>query len=469
MKVPVWDLKSQYEHFQEQDVFDCMIAEYLLSEGKYQSSEDEAMTRRGAESLHELYEKQQTELHKNPKLMFLFEQVEMPLVGVLWRMERAGIRVDRDQLTKLGERLSQEIGDITNEIHQAAGQPFNIASPQQVGKMLVDTFKVPLPKKASGQFSTGEQELTKVADKFPIAKKVLKFRELSKLKSTYIEPLISKVADDGRVHTTYSQALVATGRLSSANPNMQNIPVSGEIGKLVKRGFIADPGNILVSFDYSQQELRILAHLTEEPNLIEAFRKGQDVHRVTASQLFDVDYDKVNKEQRHIAKTTNFGIVYGMGSFGMAQTLNIPQEQASKFIKEFDKTFPKIKSYYETYLKDGIKNGYVETILGRRRYVDSTIDNASRRVLINFPIQGSAADLTKKAMVSISRELLQKREDIKMLLQIHDDLVFEVKKGVNLKQFVAEVKNIMNHVYDLSVPIEVDAKSGTNWGEMEPL
>jgi DNA polymerase I len=287
--------------------------------------------------------------------------------------------------------------------------------------------------------------------------------------------LISKVEEDGRIHTSYSQVVANTGRLSSANPNLQNIPAGSGFGQKIKSCFVAGEGNVLISFDYSQQELRILAHLSHEEALIKAFQEKKDIHTTTAAQIFHVEYKDVTNEQRMIAKTINFGVIYGMSSFGMSTQLHIPVEEAQKFINAFYETYPNIRKYYENYLNEGKKNGYVETMLGRRRSVfdhagQKFIDNSMRRVLINFPIQGSAADLIKKAMVMIHQEIVMTDDDCQLLLQIHDDLVFEVKNDPQvIETFVSKVKKIMCTVYPLLVPIEVDVKIGEKWGELKKV
>ncbi|MBI5123431.1 hypothetical protein HZA75_06255 [Candidatus Roizmanbacteria bacterium] len=473
MTKAVWDLKSQLGDYKDEPVFDCLIAEFLLSEGRFVHKQEAVLVKYKVKTLEELAEKQRLEFAKLPKLQQLFEEIEMPLIPVLYQMEQAGILLNTKQLRKVGAELDQAIIKAEEAIKKEIDFEINLNSPVQVGNYLAEKMGVPLAKTKTGRFATNESELVQHAENYPIIKDLLTYRELSKLRSTYVESLIEKVDDNSRLHTTYSQVAASTGRLASANPNLQNIPVVSDFGQKIKSCFVADEGKVFLSFDYSQQELRILAHLTGEEKLIEAFKNNKDVHKTTASQLFNVDYDGVTKDQRMIAKTINFGIIYGMSSYGMSMGLQIPIEEAQLFIDTFYATYPKIKTYFDKYINKGKIDGFVETLLGRRRYVfeypgQKFIDNNMRRILFNFPIQGTAADLMKKAMVDIQKEIIAKESDIKLLLQIHDDLVFEVPddKEKNNK-LIAGIRNIMCHVYPLVVPVEVDVKIGKNWGEMK--
>lgn len=471
----VWDLKAQLQKFQGQEVFDCLVAEFLLSDGRSVPAEEAVLKKYKVATLTELAEKQQEKLTELPKLNALFHDVDMPLVGVLWQMERAGIALDKKRLAAVGEELDKAIKRTEEEIHKEVGVEINLNSSVQVGNYLAEKAGVPLKKTKTGRYATNENELVQFAETFPIIKKLLTYRELSKLRSTYVESLIDKVDEKGRVHTTYHQAAVSTGRLASSNPNLQNIPVTSEFGLKIKSCFTATEGHTLLSFDLSQQELRILAHLTGEEKLIDAFTHGRDVHKTTASQLFSVSYDDVTKQQRMIAKTTNFGIIYGMSSFGLSSSLQIPVEEAQMFIDTFYATYPAIREYYERYLKEGKTRGFVETLLGRRRYVfeypgQKFIDNGMRRVLMNYPIQGTAADLMRMSMVRLQNELLNKDPSIHMLLQIHDDLVFEVPDNPEkIAEIVRRVTDIMCNTYPLSVPVEVGVKQGRRWGEMKAI
>lgn len=472
----VWNLKEQFATSEEDfyknpaDFFDCQIAEFLLSEGKYFFTQETTLKKYGVDNLDALAELQDKALQQMPAMHSLFRDIEMPLIPILWRMEQYGINIDRTQLESLGVLLDREINAVVAEIDAETGTPINLSSPLQVGKMLVETFKVPLAKTSTGKFATGEPELMKHAAGFPIITKLLKYRQLTKLKSTYVEGLLKKIGTTGRIHTTYNQAVVVTGRLSSSNPNLQNIPANSEIGKQIKSCFIPSPGHILVGFDYSQQELRILAHITKEPVLIQAFEQGQDIHAVTAAKLFRVPLEQVSKDQRNAAKTINFGVLYGMGSFGLSQALEISVAEAETFIADFFKNFAEVRKFYFAYIAEAGKQKYAESLLGRRRFV-AVLDNATRRELANYPIQGAAADLMKKTMVDVNRELLQSQPDVHLMLQIHDELVFEIPdKGEQaLNTFVSSVKHIMEHVYELAVPMKIEAKVGKNWGEMTPF
>lgn len=475
MTKAVWDLKSQFEKYQEEEVFDCMIAEFLLCDGRSLPKEEKALVDYKASSLDDLAKLQQAKLRVLPKLEKLYYEIELPLVKVLWQMEKQGIMLDTECLRGVGRELERAIAITEDEIKKDIGFEINLNSSIQVGNFLAEKVGVPLPKTKTGRYATNENEISQFAEQFPIIQRLLTYRELTKLRSTYVESLIEKVDDSGRVHTTYNQVAASTGRLSSANPNLQNIPVNSGFGQKIKSCFVAPRDKVFVSFDYSQQELRILAHLTGEEKLIEAFTKAQDVHKTTATQLFNINYEAVSKDQRAIAKTINFGIIYGMSGYGMSQGLCIPVEEAQAFIDTFYATYPKIRSYFDNYIKQGRIDGFVETLLGRRRYVfeypgQKFIDNNMRRVLFNYPIQGTAADLMKKAMITIDNEVLSKQKDVKLLLQIHDDLVFEVPdKKEKIDQLIPQIKEIMCSVHPLSVPIEVDAKMGKNWGEMEKI
>jgi DNA polymerase I len=473
MAVAVWDYKAQYEKFKDVEVFDALLAECLLAEGKRIPKLDETLERYNVKTVEELAAKQLAELAEKPKLLDLLSDIETPLVPVLCNMEYNGITVDKAQLQQFKKDLEEIIEKTKIELEKEFGSEINLSSPAQIGTFLAEKLGAPLSKTKTGQYATNENELLKHKNTFPIIEHLLTYRELTKLKSTYTDALIDKVDDTNRIHTTYSQISVNTGRLSSTNPNLQNIPVASELGRHIKSCFVASPGWTLLSFDYSQQELRILAHLSGEEKLIEAFATGRDIHRATAAQLFAVDYEKVTRDQRYVAKTINFGIIYGMSSYGMSDGLQIPREDADAFIQNFYQTFPKIKTYYDKYLQNAKKDSFVETMLGRRRFVfnypgQKFIDNATRRVLMNYPIQGTAAELMKKAMIEVYDKVAKDKEDIRLLLQIHDELVFEVKETDEKKllQIISTIKDIMISVHPLSVPMEVGVKTGTRWGDL---
>lgn len=469
----VWDGKSSGI---VEDTFDTYIAEALLREGRSTGTREETLMRYKVSTIKELAAIQQKKLQENPKLQSLFETIEMPLTKILWKMEQTGILLDTKKLSGVGKNIDELIATVEKQIEKETQGAINLNSPTQLGQFLADKMGVSLGKTKTGKYATGEAELSKFKDQFPIISHLLTYRELTKLRSTYVESLIQKVDEKNRIHTTYSQIVVGTGRLSSSNPNLQNIPVTSTIGQEIKSCFIASPGHTFVSFDYSQQELRILAHLTGEKALIDAFQNNRDVHTLTASQLFSVPYEEVSKQQRSVGKTINFGIIYGMSSFGMSAGLNIPQADSEQFIKQFYISYPNIKTYYDIYLANAKLTGTVETMLGRRRYVFEDpkrkfIDNTTRRILMNYPIQGTAAELMKKAMVDVNEKILKQFPEISLLLQIHDDLVFEIPETdtKKRKEIISQIRNVMCFVWPLSVPLIVDVKIGTQWGALKPF
>lgn len=475
MEVAVWDLKSQFGKYKDVPVFDCMIAEFLLSYGKYLPSVDKVLENYRVSTLQELADKQQVLLSESPELYKLFREIEMPLVSVLWHMEQQGVTLDTDRLTKIGEEIESEIVKLEAEIKKDIPYEINLNSPTQIGIFLAEKEGVPLKKTRTGKYATGESELLQFNEQFPLIQKILEYRGLAKLRSTYVDSMVCKVDSKGKVHTTYHQTAVNTGRLASSNPNLQNIPVTSKFGQKIKSCFQASDGYEFVSFDYSQQELRILAHLSGEEKLITAFKENRDIHKITASQIFNVSYENVSQQQRSVGKTINFGIIYGMSSYGLSKSLNIPVEQAQKFIDAFYTNYPNIKKFYDDYFKKAKINGYVTTLLGRRRNVFENprkrfIDPMMHRVLLNYPIQGSAADLMKKAMIAVHYEIAQKNEYVRLLLQIHDDLVFEIKEDVPSRtEIILDIREKLCSAYPLLVPIEVDIKTGKRWGEMEKL
>ncbi len=473
MLKPVWDSKTS-QNFNSN--FDCYIAEALLCEGRSFRNEAETIKKYKVSSLQQLAIKQEELLNQFPQLLRLFSQIEMPLARVLYHMEQRGILLDTAHLKHVGQQIEGLILELEEKINKETGGGVNINSPIQLGHFLVEKVGVPLGRTKTGKYATNEGELSLYKDQFPIISLLLSYRELTKLRSTYVESLITKVDGQSRVHTTYNQVYVNTGRLASSNPNLQNIPVSSPIGLEIKSCFVASPGMKLVSFDYSQQELRVLAHLAGEKELIKAFQNNQDVHTLTASKLFNIPYENISKQQRAVGKTINFGIIYGMSSYGMSTGLHISETDAAQFIKNFYTSYPSIKTYYDEYLKNAKINGVVETLLGRRRYVfdfpgQRFISNNMRRVLMNYPIQGSAADLMKKAMVEVQEKVLNNHPEIYLLLQIHDDLVFEIpdKDEAKLNQLIEEIKKSLCLVYPLAVPLVVDVKIGKKWGELESV
>lgn len=414
-----------------------------------------------------------TKLHGTPAEK-LFTEVELPLIPVLGAMEREGIRLDIGTLQEFSKLLEGDILTIDKEIQSLAGTPFNVSSPKQVGDVLFEVLKIAeKPKKTkTGQYATSEDILSKLSGKHPIVDKILDYRELVKLKSTYVDALPQLVnPKTGRIHTTFNQVVAVTGRLSSDNPNLQNIPIRTSRGREVRKAFVArDEQHVLLSADYSQIELRIMAHLCQDPGLLEAFGNHADIHAATAAKVFGVPLDEVNSDMRRKAKMVNFGIIYGISAFGLAERLNIPRKEAAAIIENYFIQYPLIKDYMDGAIEKARKLGYVETILGRRRYLrdinsqNPTVRGFAERNAINAPIQGSAADMIKLAMIRIHDTLNSKKLRSRMVLQVHDELVFDVHKA-EVEDTRALVKTLMEQALPLSVPVLVEAGTGLNWLE----
>ncbi len=411
---------------------------------------------------------------KDHDLVELFEQIEMPLVPVLAAMERDGIRMDPSSLDDFREELRRDIIKLEADIIELAGVQFNIGSPKQLGEILFDHLKIdPHAKRTkSKQYSTAEDVLTKLAGKHPIVNKVLTYRGLRKLLNTYVDTLPSLVnPETGKIHTSFNQAVAATGRLSSINPNLQNIPIREERGREIRKTFIPSTDEyIFLSADYSQVELRLMAHLSGDENMIAAFNRDEDIHTATAALINGVGTDQVSKEMRSRAKTANFGIIYGISSFGLAQRLNISRREAKSLIDGYFKSYPGVKQYMDQSIQSARDNGYVKTIMGRRRYLPDILSNNpivkgnAERNAINAPVQGSAADLIKLAMIRIYRELEKNGLKTRMILQVHDELNFDVYKP-ELNQVREIIRHEMEHAMQLRVPLVVDMGTGENWFE----
>ena len=414
---------------------------------------------------------------KERELGTLYDTMEEPLLKVLSKMELEGVKLDLAQLRKYATSLSTELNEIQEKVREMAQEPtLNIMSPKQVGILLYEKLKLdPKVKAKSGvrySYPTDEDTLSTLADKHPIINEILEYRGVKKLLSTYIEPFPSYIsAETGKVHTTFNQALTATGRLSSSKPNLQNIPIRTERGKEIRKAFIPSrPDGVIVSADYSQIELRIMAHLSCDAHLINAFRNGEDVHAMTAAKIFNIDLEEVTADQRRIAKTANFGIMYGISAFGLSQRLHISRAEAKKIIEDYFANFPAISSYIEDTLASAREFGYVETVFGRRRYLpeinarNATARALAERTAINAPIQGTSADIIKMAMINVDRRITEAGLQSKMVLQIHDELVFDaVREEVDLLQKI--VKEEMENVIELSVPLTVECNYGNNWLE----
>jgi DNA polymerase-1 len=404
----------------------------------------------------------------------LFDEIEMPLVPVLASMEAEGVKLDVDTLVQFSQELETQIGVTQAEIFRLADTEFNIASPKQMGEVLFEKLAIiDKPKKTkTGQYATGEDELLKLAHRHPIIERILEFRSLSKLKSTYVDALPALVNPrDGRIHTSYNQAVAATGRLSSNNPNLQNIPIRTELGREIRKAFIPRNSDyVLMAADYSQIELRIIAHLSDDKAMIHDFSEGVDIHTATASRVYNMPLGEVTRDMRRNAKTVNFGIIYGISAFGLSERLGIPRREAADIISSYFEKYPGVKKYMDSTIAFAKANGYVETIMGRRRYLNdinsgnATVRGFAERNAINAPIQGSSADMIKIAMISIYNEMVEKNLKTKMILQVHDELVFDVHRDeVEIMKILIE-KN-MKQAMKLSVPVEVDINIGENWLE----
>lgn len=408
----------------------------------------------------------------------IFDEIEMPLVPVLIQMEQTGISLDRAFFSKFSKEMGERLAEIEKKVYEAVGYPFNLNSTQQLSKALFETLKLDPPgkKTASGHYSTSASVLDELTGKHPAVDLLLEYRELSKLKSTYLDTLPLQInPKTHRVHTSYSQTGTTTGRLASSNPNLQNIPTRTEIGRQVRLGFLAAPGHVLLSVDYSQIELRIVAHMSGDEAMLDAFRAGQDIHAATAAAIYGIPLDQVSKEQRRHAKAINFGLIYGMSAFGLSRSTDLTLGEAENFVKDYFEHFPGVKSYLDNIRRLAASQGYVETMLGRRRYFPNlanpanvAVKNREEREAINAPIQGTAADIMKLAMIKLPAALTKAGLSGKMLLQVHDELVLEVPQS-ELKETVHTVRREMENAFILSIPLLTEARSGVNWGSMEVM
>jgi DNA polymerase-1 len=401
----------------------------------------------------------------------LYSGIEVPLLIVLGRMESAGVRVDAEYLHEMSGRFGQEIGEIEAEIFRLAGEEFNVRSTKQLGAVLFDKLELPVVKRTKTGYSTDESVLEELAGTYEIAGQVLRHRTLSKLKSTYVDALPGLInAETGRIHTSFNQTIAATGRLSSNTPNLQNIPIREPEGRAIRRAFIPEQDWLFLSADYSQIELRILASLSGDRTLVEAFSRDMDIHRETAALMFGVEVSEVTEAQRQAAKTINFSIIYGISPFGLSKRLGIARGEASTFIEMYFKQYSGVKSFFDDMVERVKKSGYVETLLGRRRYIpeiqsqNRNIAEAAKRIAINTPIQGTAADLIKKAMVEIDRQIDARGLESRMLIQVHDELVFEMP-GEEQDELQALVQDAMENAISFDVPLKVNLSTGTNWEE----
>ncbi|HEY5701429.1 MAG TPA: DNA polymerase I, partial [Gammaproteobacteria bacterium] len=411
-------------------------------------------------------------LSAEQRLRELFESIEMPLVPVLSTIERNGVRVDADMLRVQSKELAKSMSEIETEAYREAGEEFNLSSPKQIQSILFDKLELPvLAKTPKGQPSTAESVLQDLAVEYALPRLILEHRAMSKLKSTYADALPARInAATGRVHTSYHQAVASTGRLSSTEPNLQNIPIRTEAGRRIRKAFVAESGYRLLAADYSQIELRIMAHLSGDAGLTKAFESGADIHRATAAEVFNVDSEDVSGEQRRRAKAINFGLIYGMSAFGLGRQLGIPRGEAQEYVNAYFERYPGVRAFMDNTRARAKEQGYVETVFGRRLYLpEINSRNAQRRqyaerTAINAPMQGTAADIIKRAMLQIHDWLEKEKVDARMIMQVHDELVFEVNAG-NIETVRDKVIALMSGCAKLSVPLVVDAGVGNDWDE----
>lgn len=407
---------------------------------------------------------------KKEKLLALFEEIEMPLSKVLGDMEYNGVLIDQNELNKLGEEFKIKIELLEQSIYNDAGEKFNISSPKQLGEILFDKLQLPHGKKNKSGYSTSIDVLNKLLGKHPIIEKIIEYRTINKLYTTYVEGLKNAICRDGKIHTIYTQTLTRTGRLSSIEPNLQNIPIRNEYGALIRKAFIPSENGIIMSGDYSQIELRILSHMANIDSLKKAFYDNIDIHTKTASDIFKIPTDLVDKKMRRIAKAVNFGIIYGISSFGLSENLHIRPKEAKEFIDSYLQTYPGVKQYMDDTIKKAYEDGYVRTLFNRKRTIGELqnknymIRQSGERIALNTPIQGTSADIIKKAMIEIAKKLEQEKMQTKMIIQVHDELVFDVPN--NEKEKIEKIiKDIMENVCELSVPLNVEIAYGKNWRE----
>lgn len=489
----VYDVKNVYSILNKMDVdlinvkFDVKIAAYLLnpSKGEYNlkdiirectgidlSSDDDKFMIEETLLLKKTYECLKKEIDEKNMENLLYK-VEIPLCKVLSAMECEGFRVDRDKLDELRGKFKVEIDKVQKEIYSLSEEEFNINSPKQLGKILFEKLDLPVIKKTKTGYSTNAAVLEKLMDKHPIIQKIVYYRQLSKIYSTYIEGLSSVIDEDGKIHSSFNQTVTATGRLSSTEPNLQNIPVKYEMGKEIRKVFVPeDDDSVILSADYSQIELRVLAHIADDKNLIDAFKNHSDIHTKTASEVFNVPINEVTKTQRNNAKAVNFGIIYGIGDFSLAKDLHIARSQAREYIDKYLKRYPNVKKYMEDIVDSAKKEGYVTTIMNRIRFIkeinssNKIVKSLGERLAMNTPIQGSAADIIKVAMINVYNKLKNENLKSKVILQVHDELILNVHKD-EIDRVKTIVKTEMENAVSLKVPIETDINLGNNWYEIK--
>ena len=424
-----------------------------------------------AKFIYETYIKFNEELDQE-EMKSLYYDMEHPLAFVLGDMEYNGVYVNKDALIEMGEEFKIKIELISQDIYNLAGCEFNISSPKQLGEVLFEKLGLPHGKKNTNGYSTSMEVLTKLRGKHLIIDKIIEYRAITKLYTTYVEGLLATIMSDGKIHTIYTQTLTRTGRLSSIEPNLQNIPIRSEMGKLIRKAFVPSSNSVILSGDYSQIELRILSHMADNETLINAFKENKDIHTKTASDVFKVSEDLVTKEMRRMAKAVNFGIIYGISSFGLAENLNIPVKEAKEFIDSYFEAYPGIKVYMDKVVLDAHSTGFVKTLFGRKRNIPELnnknylIRSSGERMALNTPIQGTSADILKMAMVKIAQELKNRNLKSKMILQVHDELVFDCVRD-EIEEIKSIMTNIMEHVCELNVPLKVEIEYGDNWYQLK--
>ena len=485
----VFDLKAQMEFLKLQrkdNCFDATVAAYLLnplkSDYTYEDVAREQLdliledkTDLTTKACYEAYTAYaySTKLEKRLKedgLWSLFEEIEMPLVFTLYDMEKNGVMVEAEALKHYGDQLGDKIVELEKEIYEDANETFNINSPKQLGVVLFEDMKIPGGRKTKTGYSTAADVLEKLAPEYPIVAKILEYRQLTKLKSTYADGLAGYIQEDGRIHGKFNQTVTATGRISSTEPNLQNIPVRVELGRMIRKVFVPEEGYVFVDADYSQIELRVLAHCSGDEQLIKAYREEADIHRITASQVFHVPFDEVTDSQRRNAKAVNFGIVYGISSFGLSQDLSITRKEAAKYIEDYFHTYPGIKAFLDDAVAHAKENGYVKTLFGRRRPVPELASSNfmqrsfGERVAMNAPIQGTAADIMKIAMIGVNKRLKEQKMKSRLVLQVHDELLIETHH-TEIDTVKEVLREEMEQAAVLAVPLEIDMHTGNNWYE----
>ena len=476
-RVEVWNVKALPVAAEELEkaAFDVMLAAYVLSPQRRSFEADALCEDEGisgfascpAEAIHRLAVQQEEQLHARD-LDGVFRDIEMPLAFVLRDMEQEGFLVDADALRQLGVSFDATIARLTDEIAELAGEKINLNSPKQLGEMLFERMGLPAPKKTRTGYSTSAEVLEELAAEHPVCAKILEYRKYSKLRSTYIDSLIQLRDDAGRVHTHFDQVGTATGRLSSSEPNLQNIPVRTELGREIRGAFIAKPGHVLVDADYSQIELRVLAHISGDATMIDAFRKGEDIHARTAAEVYGVPFDQVTHQMRSASKAVNFGIVYGISDFALAKNIGVSRREARDFIDRYLERYPGVKAYMAQSVQDARERGYAVTLMGRRRYLPElnssnfNVRSFGERCAMNSPIQGTAADIIKLAMIRVDDALKRRGMRTKLILQVHDELILEAP-AEEADAAAALLKECMEGVMQLEVPLQTDITTGGDW------